>query len=193
MRGFRSTRYANVTATLALLLSLGGTATAASITLVTGKQVKDGSLTLRDLAPTSVDALRAQSRSAGGAASSIKLAAYANPSPQTLPDDTSFHEAWALNFKVSSNQIFIVTGAIGGATTPGCPNGDFTYSERALTDGVVTWEHDSDGTNFGTPPNGFMTFANGKHTLSYQLRTDCPGFPVNVPTQQVAMIPFTLP
>ena len=38
-----------------------------------------------------------------------------------------------------------------------------------------------------------MTFAPGKHTLSYDVRGDCPGFPVTVQGQDVAMIPFTLP
>jgi hypothetical protein len=190
--GFQSTRYANITATLALILSVGGTATAASINLITGSQVKDGSLTLRDLSPSAVEVLKTQGRAAG-AASSLKLAAYANPSPQILPDDTTFHAAWSLAFKAATNQIFIMTGQIGGASTPGCPNGDFTYSERAVLDGSVIYEHDSDGTTTGTSPFGFMTFASGKHVLSYQLRGDCLGHPVNVPTQQVALIPFTLP
>jgi hypothetical protein len=193
MRAFRSPRYANVAATLALLLSLGGTATAASITLVTGSQVKDGSLTLSDLAPASVHALR-QSTASGGAASSLRLAAYTNPPPQTLPDDTTFHSVWSIGFKVkSANQIFILTGNFGNGSTPGCPSGFYTYSERALLDGSLLWERDSDGTTTGTPPNGFMTFATGRHTLDYQLRGDCPGYPVEVPAQQVALIPFTLP
>jgi hypothetical protein len=91
MRAFPSTRYANVTATLALLPSLGGTATAASITLVTRSQVKAGSLTLGDLASSAIQALYSQSESGGAAPRSLRLAGYANPSPQTLPDDTTFH------------------------------------------------------------------------------------------------------
>ena len=152
--------------------------------------MKDGSLTLRDLAPSSVAALTVSS---GSTASSLRLAGYANPAAQVLPDDTSFHSIWSFNLKTASNQVFILTGAIGGATTPGCPNGDYTYSERALLDGSVLWEHDSDGTDIGTPPQGFLTFASGKHVLDYQLRGDCAGNPVNVPEQQVALIPFTRP
>jgi hypothetical protein len=59
LRNFRSTRYANVAATLALLFSLAGTGTPATYTVsrLTGKDVKDGSLTLRDLSPASITAL----------------------------------------------------------------------------------------------------------------------------------------
>ncbi len=38
-----------------------------------------------------------------------------------------------------------------------------------------------------------MTFAAGKHTLSYEVRGDCPGSPAVVGGQQVVMIPFTIP
>jgi len=60
---FRSNRYATVAATLALLFSLAGTATATSITLITGHQVKDGSLSGADLANNSVGAKKLKARS----------------------------------------------------------------------------------------------------------------------------------
>jgi hypothetical protein len=87
-----------------------------------------------------------------------------------------------------------VASNFGGATTPGCSSGDYTYSERIMLDGSnVIWEHDSDGTTTGTQAGGFMTFPNGKHTLSYDVRGDCSGFPANVQGAEVAMLPFTLP
>jgi hypothetical protein len=59
----RSNRYASVAATLALLFSLAGTATATSITLLTGDQVKDGSLSGVDLANHSVGAKKLKKHS----------------------------------------------------------------------------------------------------------------------------------
>ena len=201
MARFRSTRYANVAATLALLFSLAGTGTAASLTIarvlpgsVTGTEIRDGSLTLRDLSPASLKRLGATKRSADSqVASSLKLAGYIKTSPQTMPDDSSFHPNWSFKFKSASKQIFILTGNFGNASTPGCGSGGSQYSERVLLDGGLLWEHDSDGTNIGTQPGLGMTFPSGNHTLSDELRGDCPGFPVNVPNQEIVMIPFTLP
>ena len=62
----RSNRYATVVSTLALLFSLAGTATATSITLITGRDVKDGSLTGRDLAARSVNAAKLKRHSLTG-------------------------------------------------------------------------------------------------------------------------------
>jgi hypothetical protein len=192
---FRSPRYANVAATLALLFSLAGTGTAATFTVatLTGKDVKDGSLTLRDLSPTALQTLKGAKRSATKAAESLKLAGYTKTSPQTLPDDSSFHPNWSFKFKVADNQLFILTGNFGNASTPGCSGGGSQYSERVLLDGNLLWEHDSDGTNIGTQPGFAMTFPPGNRTLTDELRGDCPGFPVNVPNQEIVMIPFTLP
>jgi hypothetical protein len=194
---FRSPRYANVAATLALLFSLAGTGTAATFTVatLTGKDVKDGSLTLRDLSPASLKVLRGAKRSANKAADSLKLAAYTKTNALTLPDDSSFHPNWSLKFKAGDQQLFILTGnfGLGNASTPGCSSGDGTYSERILLDGSLLWEHDSNGTETGTRPNFALTFERGNHTLSDELRGDCPGFPVNVPNQEILMIPFTLP
>ncbi len=199
MTRLKSPRYANVAATLALLFSLAGTGTAATLTVnrLTGKDIKDGSLTLRDLSPASVRTLSAaKDESGGGAASSLRLAGYAKTAARTLPDTPSFQSNWTMGqFKVSKNQMFILTGNFGNATTPGCGSGtgDYTYSERILLDGNVLYEHDSDGTTVGTQPNFGITFPPGKHTLSDELRGDCPGSPVSVPDQQLVMIPFTLP
>jgi hypothetical protein len=181
---FRSTRYANVAATLALLFSLVGTGTAASYTVgnLTGKDVKDGSLTLRDLSPASVKALTDKSKG-GVVATSLKLAGYVNTGPQTLQDDSSYHSIWSLSFKAPDKNLFILTGNFGNATTPGCSDGDYQYSQRVLLDGIAT----------GSLPDGFLTFTPGNHTLTYEVRGDCPGFPVNVPNQVIMMIPFTLP
>ncbi|HZO61957.1 MAG TPA: hypothetical protein VFB35_03150 [Gaiellaceae bacterium] len=182
-------------ATLALLFSLAGTGTAATLTVgrLTGKDIRDGSLTLRDLSPGSVRTLSAAT-DGGGGASSLRLAGYVKTSARTLADTPSFQTNWSMGqFKVSKGQLFILTGNFGSASTPGCASGDFTYSERILLDGEVLYEHDSDGTTVGTPPNFALTFTPGKHTLSDELRGDCPGFPVSVPDQQIIMIPFTLP
>jgi len=59
----RSSRYASVAATLALVFSLTGTATATSIHLVTGRQVKDGTLSGADLADNSIGAKKLKPRS----------------------------------------------------------------------------------------------------------------------------------
>ena len=59
----RSNRYAGVAATLALVFSLTGTAAATSITLITGHQVKDGTLTGADIANRSIDAKKLMLRS----------------------------------------------------------------------------------------------------------------------------------
>jgi hypothetical protein len=72
---FRHTRYANVTATLALVFSLVGTATAASELLITGKQVKDGSLTGRDLANRTIGAAKIRTGSLGIAEMSVAAVA----------------------------------------------------------------------------------------------------------------------
>jgi hypothetical protein len=60
---FSSNRYASVAATLALVFALTGTATAASITLITGRQVKDGSLSGADIANRSIGAKKMRLRS----------------------------------------------------------------------------------------------------------------------------------
>jgi hypothetical protein len=182
---FRSTRYANVAATLALLFSLAGTGTAASYTVatLTGKDVKDGSLTLRDLSPASVKALNDKGKDKSVVASSLKLAGYVNTGPQTLPDDSSYHSIWSITFKAPDKNLFVLTGNFGSATTPGCSGGDYQYSQRVLLDGTAT----------GTLPAGFLTFTPGSHTLTYEIRGDCPGSPVNVPAQQILMLPFVLP
>jgi hypothetical protein len=184
---FRSTRYANVAATLALLFSLAGTGTAASYTVanLTGKDVKDGSLTIRDLSPASVKALNAgaTSNGKGVVASSLKLAGYVKTSAQTLPDNSSFHTIWSINFKAGEKNLFILTGNFGSATTPGCSGGDYQYSQRVLLDGA----------DMQMAPEGFLSFTPGAHTLTYEIRGDCPGSPANVPGQDIVMIPFRLP
>jgi hypothetical protein len=194
MRRIRSPRYANVAATLALLFSLAGTGTAATLTVgrLTGKDIRDGSLTLRDLSPVSVRALA--SSDGGSVAASLRLAGYVKTTAQVMADTPAFQPNWSMGpFKVEKNRLFILTGNFGNATTPGCPSGDYTYSERILLDGGILYEHDSDGTTVGTPPNFALTFAPGKHTLSDELRGDCPGHPVSVPEQQLILIPFSLP
>ena len=65
-RGTRRVTYANVVATLALVLALGGTAAAAGI-LITGADVKDRSLTGRDIADRSLPAKKLRLGSLTGA------------------------------------------------------------------------------------------------------------------------------
>jgi hypothetical protein len=60
---FRSNHYASVAATLALVFSLTGTAAATSITLITGRQVEDGTLTGADIASRSIGAKKLKLRS----------------------------------------------------------------------------------------------------------------------------------
>jgi len=150
------------------------------------------------LSPASLKRLGATKRSADSqVASSLKLAAYVKSTPQTLPDDSIFHRVWSLQFKAEKKQAFLITGNIGGGggevRTPGCPSGDSTFSQLAQLDGSVLWEHDSNGSTVGAEPNGLLTFAPGNHTLSFSFRGDCPGYPANVPGQEVLMLPFTLP
>lgn len=60
---FGSRRYANIAATLALVFSLTGTAAATSVTLITGRQVADGTLSGADLANHSVGGKKLKARS----------------------------------------------------------------------------------------------------------------------------------
>ena len=60
---FTSTRYANVTATLALVLALGGTSYA--VTQVTGANVKNGSLTGKDIKKESLGSKQIKGLTAG--------------------------------------------------------------------------------------------------------------------------------
>jgi hypothetical protein len=222
----RSNRYATVAATLALVFSLAGTATATSITLITGRDVKDGSLSGRDLANRSVSAKKLKRHSltaeylrlgtltnrqirngtltirdfskktvaalkgaagptgaqgpagpAGPAGTGIKLAGHVKTDPQTLPGDGTWHSAWSMSFTAAANQLFIITGAIGGATDSGC---------SALEQQISV-----DGTPVPSVLNGgFLTFSAGAHTLSYDLRDNCQ---IDVPNQEAILIPFILP
>jgi len=225
----RSNRYATVVATLALVFSLAGTATATSITLITGKDVKDGSLSGRDVANHSVSAKKLKRHSltaeyvrlgtltnrqirngtltvgdfskktvaalkgargaagptgaqgaigpAGPAGTSIKLSGHVKTDPQTLPGDGTFHSAWSMSFTAAADRLFILTGAIGGATDSGC---------SALEQQVSV-----DGTPVPSVLNGgFLTFSAGAHTLSYDLKDNCQ---IDVPSQEAILIPFVLP
>jgi hypothetical protein len=60
---FGFNRYASIAATLALVFSLTGTAAATSITLITGRQVKDGTLTGADIANRSLGGKKLKLRS----------------------------------------------------------------------------------------------------------------------------------
>jgi hypothetical protein len=209
---FRSNRYAGVAATLALLLSLAGSATATTIALITGDDVKDGSLSGADLADHSIggkklkrrsvgakhlrvdsvrtrlvrdgtltaddlssDAIAALKGEPGPAGSSIKLAGYVKTNPQTLPGDSQFHSAWSISFSSTANQVFILTGQIGGA------NANCQLDEQVTVDGAPA------PSVFN---GGFLTFSPGAHTVSYDLRASCP---IDVPSQEAILIPFELP
>jgi hypothetical protein len=241
VRSNRST----VLAVLALFVALGGTATAASVTLITGREVKDGSLSGADLADRSVGARKLARHSlsgnhvrlgslttrevkdgtlkledlsstaraaltggagatgatgpagpagsqgpagpqgtagsqgpagpAGAAGTGIKLAGYAHAAAQTLPGDSAFHAAWSMNFTAAADQRFIVTGSIGNANAA-CP-----------IDQQVTLDGTPDPSVFN---GGLLQLPAGSHTLSYELKADCP---IDVPEQEAILIPFTLP
>lgn len=121
----------------------------------------------------------------GPAGTRITLAGDGTSDDQTLPDDSDFHTVWSISFTATADEAFIITGAIGGESTPpGCPDGDNSYSSRILLDGAPF------------APTGALTrFSPGAHTLSYQDRSTCSvaGFPVHVPAQEAVLIPFTLP
>jgi hypothetical protein len=218
----RSNRYANVAATLALVLSLAGTATAASVALITGRDVKngslrgidlgdhsvgakklkrhslssrylrtgsvtgraveDGTLTLDDLASGVIDGLQGPAGDPGPAGprgpagDSIKLAGYVQTDPQTLPGDGNFHSVWSMNFAATADQVFILTGSIGN------PQAGCQVDEQVTIDGVPAPSVFNGA--------GFLTFSSGPHTISYEVRADCP---IDIPSQEAILIPFTLP
>lgn len=121
---------------------------------------------------------------AGPAGTRITLAGDGTSADQTLPDDPDFHTLWSIAFTATADEAFIITGAIGGESTVGCPNGDYTFTSQILLDGAPF------------SPSGALTrFSPGAHTLSYQDRSDCttPGFPVHLPAQEAVLIPFALP
>lgn len=122
----------------------------------------------------------------GPAGTRITLAGDGTSAEQTLPDDSAFHTIWSIPFSATADEAFIITGAIGGESTQGCPapNGDYSYTSQLLLDGAPF------------SPNGALSrFSPGPHTLSYQDRGDCTttGFPVLVPAQEAVLIPFQLP
>jgi hypothetical protein len=209
----RRNRYANIVATFALVISVTGTATAATVTLVTGRDVKNGSLTgadvrdhsvrLRDLSAKTVAALRGAKGDTGPAGpqgalgpagpqgpagaqgevgppgpagTGIKLAGYVSTSPQTVPGDNTFHAVFSMTFTAKANQLFIITGNIGGYNAP-C-----SVDQQVTVDGVP------DPSVFNGA--GFLTFAAGQHTLAFEMRAACD---IDASSQNAVLIPFTLP
>lgn len=120
----------------------------------------------------------------GPAGTGIRLAAREVTDAQTLPDDLEFHTIWSVQFQAAANQVFIPTGQFGGESTPGCPDGDFTYTSQLLLDGSPLQFN-----------GALLTVSAGTHTLSYEDKSTCSvtGFPVHVPAQEFVLIPFTLP
>ena len=209
----RRNRYANVVATLALVISLTGTATAATVTLITGRDVKNGSLTgadvrdhsvgLRDLSPRAIAALRGANGDAGAvgpqgapgtagpqgpagsegaagppgpAGTGVRLAGYVSASPQTLPGDNTFHAVFSMTFTAKADQLFIITGNIG------------SYSAPCSVDQQVTVDGVPDPSVFNGA--GFLTFTAGQHTLAFEMRAACD---IDAGSQNALLIPFTLP
>lgn len=121
---------------------------------------------------------------AGAPGTMIQLAGHATSDDQVLPDDSEFHTVWSTQFQASANEAFIVTGAIGGASTPGCPDGDYSAQEQVIVDGAPA-----------SLNGALMTFSPGSHTLGYQVRSNCSvgGFPAHVQGQEAILIPFLLP
>jgi hypothetical protein len=214
----RRPTYASVVATLALFFALSGTAIAGAHLLITGANVKDGSLTGADLANHSIGfeelsrgaaaRLRGATGHAGpagndgapgaaGAAGApgatgasgapgtmIQLAGRGTSVDQTLPDDSAFHPIWSMAFHVAANELFIVTGSIGGESTVGCPDGDGSFQQQVTLDGAPY-----------VFSGALSTFSPGAHTLGYEVRGTCSvaGFPVHVPAQEAILIPFAAP
>lgn len=255
----RSSRYATVASTLALVFSLAGTATATSITLITGRDVKDGSLTGRDLGARSVNAVKLKRHSltgrevkrgslpgadladhsvganklvarsltarylrlgsvtgreirdgtlttsdlsgpavaaltgargatgpqgpagpagpAGPVGTAIRLAGHVSTDSQTLPGDDAFHSAWTISFIADATRLYIITGAIGGASDSGCGS----LQEQVSVDGAPAP---------AVSNGGLLRFSSGAHTISYDLKDSCE---ISVPHQEAILIPFLLP
>jgi hypothetical protein len=214
LSSFRSTRYANIVSTLALLFALTGTAAATGLpALITGQQIKNGSITGQDLADHSIGAdklatgvisdLRPVAGSPGpagaqgpagpagpqgaagadgAAGTGITLAGYAKTDDQSVAADSNPHAIWSINLNSQATRLFILTGAIGGAQIPGGCNTGGSETDQLLVDGAPS------GFN-----GGFLTLTAGPHTLTYEVTDDCAGQPADVPAQEAALIPFTLP
>jgi hypothetical protein len=210
--------YANAASTLALLFALAGTATAATVILITGAQVKDGSLTGADIAdhsiglskftPTAKARLRgargpagpvgpAGSAGAAGAAGKDGAAGTQGPAGTkiqlagyaTTNDQTLPDDT---DFHTIWTMSFDVSAGQAFIATGSLGNADTSGcpdGNNALEEQVRL-----DGSPYAF--NGaLMIFTPGHHTLSYAVKGTCstPGYPVHVPAQQAILIPFNLP
>jgi hypothetical protein len=215
---FRSNRYAPVAATLALVVSLAGSAAATSIALITGHDVKNGSLSGADLADNSVGGKKLKARSV--TAKYLRRDSVTNRKVKdgTLTlDDLSGDTIAAL--KVGEQGPAGPQGPAGDAiklaayvkTDPQTLPGDSAFHTVWSIDFTSTGNQafiltgNIGGANAncqvdeqvmidGTPAPVFngplLTFPAGPHTISYELRASCP---INVPEQEAFLIPFLLP
>ena len=214
LSSFRSTRYANVVSTLALLFALAGTATAAGLpALITGQQIKNGSITGQDLADHSIGT----DKLTNAALSDLKPVA-ASPGPAGAQGpagpagaagadgaDGAPGNAITLagyvttddqSVPADSNPHAIWSMSINNQTTKlfiltGAIGGA-QIPGGCSTSGSETDQLLVDGAPSGFN-GGFLTLAAGPHTLTYEVSDDCAGQPADVPAQEAALIPFMLP
>jgi hypothetical protein len=162
---------------------------------VTGRELRNGTITTSDLARASVAALHGATGAtgatgprgavgptgpagaAGPAGTMIHLAGYTSTDPQTLPGDDTFHSAWTMTFTARADELYIVTGAIGGASDSGCGS----LQQQVSVDGAPAP---------GVSNGGFLRFSSGPHTLSYDVKDSCD---ITVPHQEAILVPFLLP
>jgi hypothetical protein len=209
----RRNRYANVVATLALVISLTGTATAATVTLITGRDVKNGSLTgadvrdhsvrLRDLSGQAVAALRGARGETGlagpqgvpGAAGPQGPAGAQGEAGPAGPAGTGVKLAGYVSTGPQTlpgdsafHTVFSMTFTAKANQLFIITGNIGSYSAPCSVDQQVTVDGVQDPTVFSGA--GFLTFAAGQHTLAFEMRAACD---IDVASQNAVLIPFTLP
>jgi hypothetical protein len=214
---FRSTRFANVLSIFALVFALAGTAGAASISLITGAQVKDGSLAGADLANHSIGfgklsqsavtrlkGARGATGPAGapGAQGSTGAAGAAGATGPAGAVGTQIQLAGyaktadqTLPDDNAFHQVWSISFKVAANQTF-IITGQLGNESTDCPDGGTTYtsQLELDGSPFSLN-SALLAFSPGSHTLSYEDKENCSvaGHPVHVPVQEVVLIPFRLP
>jgi hypothetical protein len=116
-----------VVAMIALFIALGGTATAAGVALITGKQIKDGSIGLADLSPKAKAGLKG-ARGAQGPIGPMGPAGVAGPTGPT----GGFNPA-KIVYRVGADTT-IVAGSASNALSVSCLAGETAISGGFASD-----------------------------------------------------------
>jgi hypothetical protein len=215
----RSPGYANIASTLALIFSLAGTATAAGSLIITGAQVKRGSLTGENIADHSIGARKLTLHAIASLQGARGARGPAGAPGATGPAGTAGARGPA-GTPGTPGPAGTTINAAGYATTPdqSVPDDsdfhtiwsmDFTAhtGQVFIVTGAIGGSNIPGGCNTsgnsadqlsvdGSPANlysGLLTFSPGPHTISYQVSDTCTGQPADVPAQQAILIPFTTP